>query len=441
MGLVQRSRNSAGQFSAKAALSARALRAAWALQSAQAPLSTPAPVAFGADMKLLEFDAIASDFTADKIDDVNAIIRGVSVITSGLIARGHDLEVDDVTLAQMEKCASQKGKVPVKVDHKSGAAAICGFLTDFRQEHNKLKADWYLLESHPQKAQILEVARRMPGGVGLSASFVSPDSPERTKSGKAAARCQELISVDYVTLPAANPDGMFAVKVDSPKHAMNPEVLAAIKAAVAEAIAPIQAELAATQKQLEASLNPPSLEDLANMDEAQLAEIGLTPEQVTEALEAAAAGEGEGADDGEGDAVAPAEAAAPEAPAAATAMGALTKRLTELEAKLGAKEKAEKDLSEDVLLSSIEQNIDLVVRENEHLRHALSAGSLTAASSGVAGDQAPKNLTEFEQLVETELAAMPEGKKSKAVAFSAAVAKNPDAHRTYLAGRGCVRQA
>ena len=440
MGLVQRSRNSAGQFSAKAALTARALRAAWALQSAQAaPLPGLAPVAFGAAVpKLLEFDAIASDFTADKIDDVNAIIRGVSVITSGLIARGHDLEVDDVTLAQMEKCASQKGKVPVKVDHKSGAAAICGFLTDFRQEHNKLKADWYLLESHPQKAQILEVARRMPGGVGLSASFVSPDSPERTKSGKAAARCQELISVDYVTLPAANPDGMFAAKVDSSKHAMNPEVLAAIQAAVAEAIAPIQAELAATQKQLEASLNPPSLEDLANMDEAQLAEIGLTPDQVTEALEAAAAGEGEGMGegDGEGDAV-----ASEAAPAAATAMGALTKRLTELEAKLGAKEKAEKDLSEDVLLSSIEQNIDLVVQENEHLRHALSAGSIAVASIGVAGDQSTKNLTEFEQLVETELAAMPEGKKSKAVAFSAAVAKNPDAHRTYLAGRGCVRQA
>ncbi len=154
-------------------------------------------------------------FPGAHIDTVNAVIRGVSVITSGLIARGHDLEVDDITLEQMQKCADAKGQVPVKVDHKSGAAAVCGFLTNFRREENKLKADWFLLESHPQKAQILEVAQRMPRGVGLSASFVSPDKPERTKSGKAAARCEELISVDYVTLPAANPDGMFAAKVEN----------------------------------------------------------------------------------------------------------------------------------------------------------------------------------------------------------------------------------
>ena len=103
-------------------------------------------------------------FTADRIDEVSAIIRGVSVITSGLIARGHDLEVDRVTLQQMHACASAKGQVPVKVDHKSGAAAICGYLTNFHREDNKLKADWHLLKTHPQKEQILAGAIQLKRG-------------------------------------------------------------------------------------------------------------------------------------------------------------------------------------------------------------------------------------------------------------------------------------
>jgi hypothetical protein len=149
----------------------------------------------------------ASPLGGENIDDINAIIRGVSVITSGLIAKGHDLEVDCVTLDQIQRCACERGQVPVKVDHKSGAAAVCGYLTNFRRGENKLKADWFLLQTHPQRDQILEVARRMPRGVGLSASFVSPDVSVHGK-----ARCTELISVDYVTLPAANPDGMFGAK-------------------------------------------------------------------------------------------------------------------------------------------------------------------------------------------------------------------------------------
>lgn len=149
----------------------------------------------------------STSIASEHVDTVNGVIRGVSVITSGLIARGHDLEVDGVTLDQMQKCAESKGQVPVKVDHKSGAAAVCGYLCNFHRDDNKLKADWHLLKSHPQREQILEVAHRMPKGVGLSASFVSPENGERGK-----ARCSELISVDYVTLPAANPDGMFSRK-------------------------------------------------------------------------------------------------------------------------------------------------------------------------------------------------------------------------------------
>ena len=109
----------------------------------------------------------------------------------------------------MHAAATSKATVPVKVNHGSGAEAVCGYLTNFQIVGKKLKADWHLLRSHPQKEQILEVARVMPAGVGLSASFLPP---EKCEPGK--ARCEELLSVDYVTMPAANPDGLFSARVD-----------------------------------------------------------------------------------------------------------------------------------------------------------------------------------------------------------------------------------
>jgi len=159
-------------------------------------------------MKTLFF---SQSLASSNVDDVNAVIRGVSVITCGT-ARGHDLEVDAITLDQMQECAKLKGQVPVKVDHQSGAGSVCGFLTNFRRGEGKLKADWSLLKSHAQTPQILETARRMPGGVGLSVAFVS--TPGSTSDGKPAARCNELISVDYVALPAANPDGLFSRRIE-----------------------------------------------------------------------------------------------------------------------------------------------------------------------------------------------------------------------------------
>jgi hypothetical protein len=147
------------------------------------------------------------------VDTDAGVIHGVSVLTSGLVARGHDLTVDAVTLDQLVAAAEAKGgQVPVKVDHKSGAAAVCGYLDNFRLDGSKAKADWHLLATHPQRDQILEVAQRMPTGVGLSASFIAPQNAERGK-----ARVQELISVDYVTLPAANPDGLFSARTRDPE--------------------------------------------------------------------------------------------------------------------------------------------------------------------------------------------------------------------------------
>ena len=182
------------------------------------------------------------------VDAEAGVVEGVSVITSGVQAKGHNLEVDDTTLEQMLNLAQARpgGKVPTKWNHKTGADAVNGFFTNFRRIGNKLKADWHLLKTHSQYEQALELAERMPENVGFSASFMglseladgrkvyNPDEKTKThytiEAGKRVpvkatekifARCEELISVDLVATPAANPDGMFSAgDVDSPSEDM-----------------------------------------------------------------------------------------------------------------------------------------------------------------------------------------------------------------------------
>jgi len=152
----------------------------------------------------------AAPLSAENVDTVNGVIRNVSIITAGIVARGHDLTVDATTIREMKACALAKGQIPCRLDHKAGAASVIGYLTNFRESGQKLIGDLFLLAMHPQTAQILETAQRMPQGMGLSASFVTPDNAERGK-----ARCQEIISVDIVPLPAANPDGFFSARTES----------------------------------------------------------------------------------------------------------------------------------------------------------------------------------------------------------------------------------
>lgn len=174
------------------------------------------------------------------------VIRGVSIITAGVQAKGHDLEVDGKTLSQMQACAKAKGKVPVKWNHKTGADATNGYLNNFRIEDNKLKADWHLLKSHERYAQAMEMAEVMPEVTGLSASFAglselkdgtkvyeadAETQHQYIKKGgerlpvppntKKFARCTDLVSVDLVSSPAANPGGLFEAGVDMREKGMS----------------------------------------------------------------------------------------------------------------------------------------------------------------------------------------------------------------------------
>ncbi|MDX2108759.1 MAG: hypothetical protein SFY80_00815 [Verrucomicrobiota bacterium] len=144
------------------------------------------------------------------IDKTAGVIRGVSMLTGNMVAKGHPLLVDKTTLQQIHDCAVSMGQVPVKENHKSGAGEVTGFLSNFRIEGNQVKADWNLLKTYPRFEQILETAERMPSGVGLSVAFIGPKQAQFDKAGQQLARCAELLSCDYVTSPAANPDGLFA---------------------------------------------------------------------------------------------------------------------------------------------------------------------------------------------------------------------------------------
>jgi hypothetical protein len=146
------------------------------------------------------------------VDEVNCIIRNVSMITGNLVAKGHDLEVDNTTLKQIYDCAKASGQVPVKLNHGSGIEAVNGYLNNFRRDGDKVRADWNLLKTHDKTPTLLELATRQPKTVGLSVTFRG--APE-VKGTKKHARCTELVSTDLVPHPAANPDGMFSEGVDS----------------------------------------------------------------------------------------------------------------------------------------------------------------------------------------------------------------------------------
>lgn len=163
---------------------------------------------------LFRFQARLGD---GSVDADKGIITGVSMITSGVEAKGHDLEVDATTVEQLFTCAKAMKQVPVKTNHGTGADAVNGYLTNFRKDGDQLRADWHLLKNFTGSAHILEMAERMPSNVGLSVAFRG--EPEVKKGGKKAARCEELVSTDLVASPAANPNGLFSA-VDTPGNGM-----------------------------------------------------------------------------------------------------------------------------------------------------------------------------------------------------------------------------
>jgi hypothetical protein len=400
-------------------------------------------------------------FNGARIDFAEGVIRGVSVITADIQARGHDLWTDGTTLLQMKQCAERKGgRIPVKENHKSGVEAVCGYLTNFEVDGSRLRADFYLLKSHPRREQYLEAASRMPEGLGLSAAFEPPTKDDMV-NGRKMARCEDLLAVDLVTMPAANPNGMFSAKtVDTNLSAMSatnnpqtPQTVEQMLAALTSTVAELKSSLEAISSRVdglqpqeqEQDGEPLSIEEiqaLAQMDDAQLKELGLTREEVDAAVEAAISAMNEQADESQGEeqaapAAAGAEAAAPAAVgagASATGLEALQKQVTELRAKMDAKDAAEKEQAVETMLSSIEAAAKTLTDENAALRTQLEKRSGKPASSGSraaigfekGGSAKPES---FEGKVEL---LMSQG-KARNVAVLETIRQFPELHRQWRA--------
>ena len=238
------------------------------------------------------------------IDLQNCIIHGVALITGDVVAEGHDLHVDNETLTQLHALGSAKGKVPVNLDHGSGIMNTCGYIDGFRLDGNKLRGDWHLLKSHDETPKMLERAQTMPDCFGLSVAFKGKGVV--VAKGKKAARAEKLLSVDCVTRPAAN-EGLFSVKetnsVDNLKFNMadNQSQQEPSLSDIMNVLTQLNSRIDAQEQQQaqiidhlntqgsqepeqEDGLSREDLEQLHAASDEQLAELGLTRDEVSAAV-------------------------------------------------------------------------------------------------------------------------------------------------------------
>jgi uncharacterized protein YcfJ len=406
-----------------------------------------------------------------RVDSVNGVIHGVSIITGGVTARGHDLEVDMKTVTQLFGCAHKMGKVPVKWNHKSGADAVAGYLENFRIDGQKLLGDWHLLKFHEKYDQALELAQRMPECIGLSAAFLGED--EKRADGKTAARCEELVSVDVVANPAANPNGffeaLFPTGVDTPNKnetlmqtQTNPQqqaeptlkdVLAAVTALTSqvtqqgETIAALQGASQGNQQEQELSI-----EDLLTLTPQQIAQFvqegHITDEDAAgiHGLQAEALAGGEGGQEGGHGNGGEGAAAAVGATAGGAEFASLRKQVRELSARFEREDAARENAAIEHYFGQIETKLTELSTQNQKLSdsnkelqvrcdaqaQALRTGIRPVAFSaeGAALHSSDGKLHEFEELVKKHR----DAGKTPAQAIRLAQKENPAAHRDYYLG-------
>lgn len=434
---------------------------------------------------MAELKEFFAPMATQKVDPANGIIYGVSVITSGIKARGHDLEVDDKTLSQIKECAEKLGTVPVKWNHRTGADAVAGYLENFRIEGGKLLGDWHLLKSHSQFGQAIEMAERMPRNVGLSAAFMGEDE---VSGGVKKARCSELISVDLVAQPAANPNGLFEAKLpaapvelgsqvdtltqDRMENNTNTntnavadqepslkDVLAALNQ-LSEQVSAQQETIAALQngagEQDEISLE--EIMSLSEQDIAALVQSGEITEEDAAGIVAyqneimaeveASEGQGEGKEAGElaaaGAGVETSAGSDSSSTGSSAELSALQKQVKELSARFEREDAASENAEIEHYFSTIEGNLTKLAEEkakltelseklqaeNEALRAAVKTGTrpLAFSAEGRAVTGQGGELHEFESRVKTHT----DAGKTHAQAVMLAHKENPEAHQDWI---------
>jgi hypothetical protein len=242
------------------------------------------------------------------MDSLN--FEGISVATVGP-ALGHSMMVDEVTLLQAEEAGKAGSPVKVFVDHDESIDSLIGFLSNFRIVEDQLRADLDLLGSHPQASFYSEILNKAPNRVGFSMTFSGqPDEQD----GKRFARVSELVSVDLVSRPAANPDGVFragsepeaAPKVDTTAVGMT-EITSVAKVefdaqAAIEALTASVADLKSTVDGIAASQDETPAPVAAPVDSEMSAKLDAAMSKLS-ALEVELAARGDNAISGNGSVV------------------------------------------------------------------------------------------------------------------------------------------
>ena len=223
---------------------------------------------------------------------------GISVATVGP-ALGHEMFVDDVTLLQAEQAGQAGSPVKVFVDHDESIDSLIGLLNNFRIEEDQLRADLELLSAHPQAEFYAEILSKAPGRVGFSMAFSG--KPEEL-GDRRFARVENLVSVDLVSRPAANREGVFRagsepVQVDTSAEGMTEssvteqvefdakaaiEALTAVVSKLEESVAaiaadksePAEAEVVAEEVKSEEAAPAPEAAELSALS-AKVAELEI----------------------------------------------------------------------------------------------------------------------------------------------------------------------
>jgi hypothetical protein len=242
------------------------------------------------------------------MDSLN--FEGISVATVGP-ALGHSMMVDDVTLLQAEEAGKAGSPVKVFVDHDESIDSLIGFLSKFRIVEDQLRADLDLLGSHPQATFYSEILTKAPNRVGFSMTFSGqPDEQD----GKRFARVSELVSVDLVSRPAANKNGVFraasepeaAPQVDTAAVGMgNPAPIQTVEfdaQAAIESLAASVADLKSTVDGLAASQDETPAPVAAPVNSEMSAKLDAAMSKLS-ALEVELAARGDNAISGNGSAV------------------------------------------------------------------------------------------------------------------------------------------
>lgn len=351
--------------------------------------------------------------TADRIDGKTGVISGVSLITMGT-ARGHDLVVDEKTLEQLSESLknTKPPGIKAKLNHRSGVEAVFGFINNVRVNGMKLVGDLHMLQHHKDYSQTMEQLETMPGQIGLSVAFQG--DKEQGSDGKTYARCKNIVSVDLVSDPAANPDGLFEAKVDILELGMeeenqNPETEVLDRLSqIAERLEGVEG----FQDDLSQAINE-SLEEDADDYEDEVEEVDEEYEDsyTDEESELEPAGQ---------------------------ELSSIDDALTYLEAKAEGALEAEKEIRLDASFDNIDDKItelssinEELVAENEALRDALEQNGVSPLEPGkgeIFGFAADEGTFEF--------AAQVSDKTTEFESIRDAVKNDPQGHRDWLVRQG-----